>query len=88
MLEGAIVLENARGTAPGQMLDTVFGEYRKLVMLLPGPPSELKPMFDEQCIPRLKEILPRRYLATRILKAALIPESQMARIQAAVAALA
>lgn len=33
-------------------------------------------MFDEQCIPRLKEILPKRYLATRILKAALIPESQ------------
>jgi nicotinamide-nucleotide amidase len=76
MLEGAIVLENARGTAPGQMLDTVFREYRKLVMLLPGPPSELKPMFDEQCIPRLQEILPKRYLATRILKAALIPESQ------------
>ena len=75
-LEGAVVLENARGTAPGQMLDTIFGDYRKLVMLLPGPPSELKPMFDEQCIPRLKEILPKRYLATRILKAALIPESQ------------
>lgn len=76
MLEGAVVLENARGTAPGQMLDTIFKEYRKLVMLLPGPPSELKPMFDEQCIPRLREILPKRYLATRILKAALIPESQ------------
>jgi nicotinamide-nucleotide amidase len=76
VLDGAAVLENARGTAPGQMLDTVYGEHRKLVMLLPGPPSELKPMFDEQCIPRLKEILPKRYLATRILKAALIPESQ------------
>jgi nicotinamide-nucleotide amidase len=76
VLDGAVVLENARGTAPGQMLDTIFGEYRKLVLLLPGPPSELKPMFDEQCIPRLKEILPKRYLATRILKAALIPESQ------------
>jgi nicotinamide-nucleotide amidase len=76
MLDGAVVLENARGTAPGQMLDTIFGDYRKLVLLLPGPPSELKPMFDEQCIPRLKEILPKRYLATRILKAALIPESE------------
>jgi nicotinamide-nucleotide amidase len=74
-LEGAVILENARGTAPGQMLDTVYGEHRKLVMLLPGPPSELKPMFDEQCVPRLRELLPRRYIATRVLKAAMIGES-------------
>lgn len=74
-LEGAVILENARGTAPGQMLDTVYGEHRKLVMLLPGPPSELKPMFDEQCVPRLRELLPRRYIATRTLKAAMIGES-------------
>jgi nicotinamide-nucleotide amidase len=74
-LEGAIILENARGTAPGQMLDTVYGEHRKIVMLLPGPPAELKPMFDEQCVPRLRELLPRRYIATRVLKAAMIGES-------------
>ena len=74
-LEGAVILENARGTAPGQMLDTVYGEHRKLVMLLPGPPSELKPMFDEQCVPRLRDLLPRRHIATRVLKAAMIGES-------------
>ncbi len=74
-LEGAVILENARGTAPGQMLDTVYGEHRKLVMLLPGPPSELKPMFDEQCMPRLRDLLPKRYIATRVLKAAMIGES-------------
>jgi nicotinamide-nucleotide amidase len=74
-LEGAVILENARGTAPGQMLDTVYGEHRKLVILLPGPPSELKPMFDEQCIPRLRELLPVRHIATRVLKAAMIGES-------------
>jgi nicotinamide-nucleotide amidase len=74
-LEGAVILDNARGTAPGQMLDTVYGEHRKLVMLLPGPPSELKPMFDEQCVPRLRELLPRRHIATRVLKAAMIGES-------------
>ncbi|MBB6142173.1 nicotinamide-nucleotide amidase [Silvibacterium bohemicum] len=74
-LEGATILENARGTAPGQMLDTIYGEHRKLVMLLPGPPSELKPMFDEQCMPRLRELLPQRHIATRVLKAAMIGES-------------
>jgi nicotinamide-nucleotide amidase len=75
LLDGAQILENPRGTAPGQWLDTVFGTHRKLAMLLPGPPSEIKPMFNEQCIPRLREILPQRFIATRTLKAAMIGES-------------
>ena len=75
MLDGAKLLENPRGTAPGQWLDTVFGTHRKLGMLLPGPPSEIKPMFDEQCVPRLREILPQKFIATRTLKAAMIGES-------------
>jgi nicotinamide-nucleotide amidase len=75
IIEGAEVLENMNGSAPGQMLDTVYAGHRKLVLLLPGPPSELKPMFDEQCVPRLREALPKRHIATRVLKAALIAES-------------
>jgi nicotinamide-nucleotide amidase len=75
IIEGAEVLENMNGSAPGQMLDTVYAGHRKLVLLLPGPPSELKPMFDEQCVPRLREALPTRHIATRVLKAALIAES-------------
>lgn len=43
--EGAQVLNNPRGTAPG-----LFLEYEtKLVALLPGPPREMKPMIDELC---------------------------------------
>lgn len=75
LVEGAEVLENPNGSAPGQWLDTVYGAHRKLVLLLPGPPSELKPLFDEQCAPRLREALPKRHIATRVLKAALIAES-------------
>jgi nicotinamide-nucleotide amidase len=75
MLPGAQMLENPRGSAPGQWLDTVFGQHRKLGILLPGPPSEIKPMFDEQCMPRLREIVPARFIATRTLKAAMIGES-------------
>ncbi len=75
VLDGATVLENPRGSAPGQWLDTVFGKHRKLGMLLPGPPSEIKPMFDEQCVPRLRDILPKRFIASRTLKAAMIGES-------------
>lgn len=76
VLEGATILENPNGSAPGQWLDTVHGKHRKLVMLLPGPPSELRPMFDAQCMPRLQEALPPKFIATRVLKAALIGESQ------------
>jgi competence/damage-inducible protein CinA-like protein len=75
VVEGAVVLENPNGSAPGQFLDTVYGTHRKLVLLLPGPPAELKPMFDAQCVPRLQAALPRRFIASRVLKAALIAES-------------
>jgi nicotinamide-nucleotide amidase len=75
VLENAVILENDKGTAPGQWLDTVYGEHRKIVALLPGPPHELKAMFDAQVVPRLKEILPERYIAKRTLKAAMIGES-------------
>ena len=75
VIEGATILPNKLGSAPGQWLDTVVGVHRKLAMLLPGPPHELKPMFEDQCLPRLEEILPKRSLATRVLKAAMIGES-------------
>jgi len=75
VIEGAIVLPNALGSAPGQWMDTVVGKHRKLAMLLPGPPHELKAMFEAECLPRLREILPQRHIATRVLKAAMIGES-------------
>jgi nicotinamide-nucleotide amidase len=48
---------------------------RKIVLLLPGPPKELKPLFDTECKPRLARALPPRHLARRVLRMALIPES-------------
>ncbi len=82
VLEGAQLLPNRNGSAPGQWLDTVFPgaggrRHRKVVILLPGPPKELKPLFDEQCRPRLAASLPPRHLAKRLLRMALIPESQV-----------
>lgn len=77
VLEGAVILKNTNGSAPGQLLDTVVGEYRKIVILLPGPPRELKPLFHEAVKPLLAEILPPRRLARRTLRMALIPESQV-----------
>ena len=42
--EGAIVLDNVNGTAPGLILE----KGDKIAILLPGPPNEMKPMFEEQ----------------------------------------
>jgi nicotinamide-nucleotide amidase len=76
VLEGATLLPNANGSAPGQFLDTSFSGFRKLVFLIPGPPHECKALFDSECLPRLRPLVPPRYLATRTLKAAMIAESQ------------
>jgi nicotinamide-nucleotide amidase len=77
VLGGAEVLENANGSAPGQYIDTVVGRHRKIVVLLPGPPKELKAMFEAQCRARLAATLPARHMAKRLLRMALIPESQV-----------
>ena len=53
--EGGIVLHNAHGTAPGLALETPRGG---LLILLPGPPRELHPMFDEQAMPLIKQRFP------------------------------
>lgn len=49
--EGAKVLDNENGTAPGLILE----KDGKTVVLLPGPPGELKPLFEEQVYPYLKK---------------------------------
>jgi nicotinamide-nucleotide amidase len=76
VLDGATLLPNPNGSAPGQWLDITWQGYRKLLMLVPGPPNECRPLFDEACLPRLREILPPRHIAKRTLRAAMIPESQ------------
>jgi nicotinamide-nucleotide amidase len=84
VLEGATLLHNPNGSAPGQWLDTTFSGYRKLVALLPGPPHECRPLFDAECMPRLTEAVPPRSIAVRTLKAAMIPESQADKLLAPV----
>lgn len=50
--EGATVLPNDRGTAPGLIIPA-SGE--KVIIVLPGPPNEIRPMFERQVIPYLTE---------------------------------
>ncbi len=49
--EGAVVMQNRNGTAPGCILE----KNGKIVIMLPGPPREMQPMFLECAAPFLKE---------------------------------
>ncbi|HTR36236.1 MAG TPA: competence/damage-inducible protein A [Bryobacteraceae bacterium] len=72
-VENAEILPNDRGTAPGQWIvhDGVA------LMLLPGPPMELKPMFEGYCVPRLEKLLPPQAIRTRWLRVVGISESEL-----------
>ena len=62
--EGATVLPNAHGTAPGLYLEV--GE--QVVVLLPGPPRELEPMFDEVVRDHLRARTAGTQVYTRIVR--------------------
>ena len=73
VIEGAVVLPNERGTAPGQRVDVGGGA----LFLLPGPPSEMQPMFEAQVVPWLRQKAGPRVIRTRVLKIAGMSESDV-----------
>jgi nicotinamide-nucleotide amidase len=73
IIEGAEVLPNDRGTAPGQWID----ESTISIVLLPGPPHELKAMFTRQCLPRLERKVPKQIIRMLVLRVAGMPESDL-----------
>ncbi len=76
VIAGAVILPNPNGTAPGQWISGKYEGREKIVMLLPGPPHELRSLFDQQCMERLRAKLPPQFIATRVIKVAMMPESQ------------
>ncbi|MDE0108520.1 MAG: competence/damage-inducible protein A [Bryobacterales bacterium] len=73
VLDGALKLDNPRGTAPGQWLEDDDG----ILILLPGPPRELEPMFAEACLPLLASHAPSQRFFTLVLRVAGIGESDL-----------
>ncbi len=73
VIDGATVLSNARGTAPGQRLE----QGGRLLFLLPGPPGEMMPMFTEQVLPVVRERAGGAVLRTRVLRIAAMAESDV-----------
>lgn len=61
--EGATVLRNRCGTAPGLVLTISAAEFQNAtrdgcLVMLPGPPNELRPMFNEQVVPLVQRLFP------------------------------
>jgi nicotinamide-nucleotide amidase len=73
ILNGADRLPNPNGTAPGQW----FHRDGRVLVLLPGPPRELKPMVAAELIPRLTAMLPPQVIRTRWYRVALMGESDL-----------
>jgi nicotinamide-nucleotide amidase len=76
VISGATVLPNANGSAPGQWMSGKYEGRERIIILLPGPPHELKALFEEQCLPRLRAKLPPQFIAIRELKITGLGESQ------------
>jgi nicotinamide-nucleotide amidase len=73
VIDGAEVMPNDRGTAPGQWIEHDGG----VVALLPGPPGEMKAMFELQCLARLQRMLPPAVIGIRFYRIACIGESDV-----------
>lgn len=73
LIENAEAMPNPYGTAPGQFISTDRGA----LALLPGPPRELKPMVENQLIPRLKPVLPPQVIRVRTFRITGIGESDL-----------
>lgn len=71
--EGATVINNNNGTAPGVIIE----DDNKIMIILPGPPKEMKPMFEESVKPYLQE-KSDSILVSRVVKILGIGESAVA----------
>jgi competence/damage-inducible protein CinA-like protein len=83
--EGAVVLPNPRGTAPGIWLE----DGARLVIMLPGVPVEMLGLLAEEVLPRLAARLARaggetRVVRSRTLRTTGVPESALAERIAAI----
>ncbi|WP_346887749.1 competence/damage-inducible protein A [Clostridium sp. UBA1056] len=73
--EDAIILKNNNGTAPGCIIE----ENNKILIMLPGPPKEMKLMFEESVIPYLKKFS-NEVLVSKVLRVVGVGESLAAEM--------
>jgi competence/damage-inducible protein CinA-like protein len=68
VIAGAVVLTNANGTAPAQWISGKYEGRDRIILLLPGPPHEMKALFEQRCVELLRRKVPQQFIATRELK--------------------
>lgn len=73
--DGALVLDNRNGTAPGLMMPA--GERTPMFILLPGPPSELQPMVEHSVMPLLASMMDDEAPRLRVFRLVGIGESNL-----------
>ncbi|MGI9071733.1 MAG: competence/damage-inducible protein A [Bryobacteraceae bacterium] len=73
LIEGAEALPNPNGSAPGQFVCV----GRRALILLPGPPQELKPMMANEVVRRLSPMLPPQVIKVRSFRITGIGESDL-----------
>ncbi|MCI9248557.1 MAG: competence/damage-inducible protein A [Dorea sp.] len=69
--EGARIVDNHNGTAPGLIIE----EDGKTAILLPGPPNEIRPMFEQDIMPYLRNLEPEG-IYSKMVKICAIGESR------------
>ena len=78
LIEGAVMLPNPLGSACGQKVEA----GGRLLFLLPGPPNEMQPMFEEQVLPAILDRARGAVLRTRVLRIASMSESDVEQVAA------
>lgn len=73
--DGAAVLENSNGTAPGLVMPA--SGSLPMFILLPGPPSELKPMVEQSVMPLLEDLADEDIPHLRVFRLVGIGESDL-----------
>ena len=77
LIPSAVALPNPNGTAPGWFVSRPDG---RIVVALPGPPREMRPMWTDTALPRLRERGLGTDVASRTFRLTGIGESQVAEI--------
>lgn len=78
VIDGAEVLPNPNGSAVGMMVETAG----KILGVLPGPPRENQPMFDEHVLPRLERLRGEDVGRRRVLRVSGMGESAVDEVAA------
>lgn len=73
VIEGSMILENERGTAPGSYIE----DRGKIIVILPGPPNEMQFMFERSVLPKFKNNNNGKLRLVKTLKCVGIGESML-----------